>query len=294
MDPRQTRKVTAKVEIIREGRSMRKMRLSDIMSEGFSTYLMKLDGDFIAPTGARLSSILEAPTDDQIKARAGQIWQRKGSPQNQTPEQMKDDYLTARNELESEEEIAAAQSEFSPTTPENQEAILGSQTHVPDQAQSLSGALDSDGTAQVGPDDSPASDDDSSSGPTNANDAAGSLDSDDGQNPATPADLDAHDDSDASAPASKDDKSSDSAADIADPESEKSSKDKNDDGPDEFDEKNRAFTNYIDGLIKGGTGSSSGDNLSESSERIDRGSYSLIEAVYGPKKLEIVNYKLSR
>ena len=104
MDPRQKRKANKRVEIVREGGSMRKMRLSDIMSESFSKYLMGLDGDFIAPTGDRLSDLLEAPTDAQIRARAGEIWKNKGSPQ-QPGEQMRADYLNAKTELEDEEEL---------------------------------------------------------------------------------------------------------------------------------------------------------------------------------------------
>jgi hypothetical protein len=68
----------------------------------------------------------------------------------------------------------------------------------------------------------------------------------------------------------------------------------NDGGPDEFDEKNRAFTNYIDNLIKSKPGEGSGDDLSEASGRSSRRTHSLIEVVYGAREFEIVDYKRAR
>ena len=78
MDPKKRARTVGRVEIVREAVPRRKIRLSDIMSESFSKYLMELEGAFIAPTGLRVSELDEAPTDDQIKNRAFQIYKDKG------------------------------------------------------------------------------------------------------------------------------------------------------------------------------------------------------------------------
>jgi hypothetical protein len=63
-------------------------------------------------------------------------------------------------------------------------------------------------------------------------------------------------------------------------------------GPDEFDEKNRPFTSYIDSLLgigapsAGGDGDSDTGSVSESIRSTRR--LSLLDAVYGGRRLEIV------
>jgi hypothetical protein len=101
----------------------RKLGLVDYLGESSDHHLLELDDDSIISTGARLSKIEEAPTDDQIKARAGQVWQRKGSPKDQPPDQVQADYFTAKSELEDEEELVDTRNASSPTSPENEEGM---------------------------------------------------------------------------------------------------------------------------------------------------------------------------
>ena len=312
MDPKKRSRVGGRVEIVREAVSRRKMRLSDVMSESFSKYLMELDGDFIAPTGARISRIEEAPTDAQIKARAVLIWQRKGSPRDQPPDQVRADYLNAKSELDDEEELVDARNASSPTNPENEEGMLGFQagraaaaplpaapptTAPPPEPPASSGVDPGGDNDNTGDNDGPGSNtvdvDDDAGSPPGGGDASGFNDPTGGEGGVDTI------------------KSNDEAPEAENPEvgtpegegnvqqpddiqgtdtpTDDSSKDLG--GPDEFDEKNRAFTSYIDSLINGTqpvTGG--GDNLAEVSRR----STSLIEAVYGSRKIEIVNYKRSR
>jgi hypothetical protein len=78
----------------------------DYLGESSVRNLLELDDSSVISTGVSLSSVLEA-TDDQIRARAGEIWQNKGAPQNQSPDQMRDDYLSAKDALEREERDSA-------------------------------------------------------------------------------------------------------------------------------------------------------------------------------------------
>ena len=274
------------------------------MSEGFSKYLMELDGDFIAPTGARISRIEEAPTDDQIKARAGQIWQRKGSPKNQPPDQVRADYLNAKSELDDEEELVDARNASSPTNPENEEGMLGFQAGRAAAAPSPAvPPAPSAVPAGVDPED------DSDNDNTGDNDGTGSntVDVDDGAGSPPGGDASTVEDPSSSEGGEGGVPTNDETLKDADPQNtdpiddiqgtdtptDDPSKDLG--GPDEFDEKNKAFTSYIDGLITGVPAAAGGeDSLPAVSESLLLRPRSLIEAVYGSRKLEIVNYKRSR
>lgn len=308
MDPKKRSRVGGRVEIVREAVSRRKMRLSDVMSESFSKYLMELDGDFIAPTGARISRIEEAPTDAQIKARAGQIWQKKGSPQNQPADQVRADYLNAKSELDDEEDLVDARNASSPTNPENEEGMLGFQagraaaapspaaapTTVPPPEPPAPSGVDPGGdNDNTGDNDGPGSNtvdvDDDAGSPPSGGDASTVEDpsSAEGGEGVVPTNDETPEDADAQNTDPIDDAQGGAVP------SDDPSKDLG--GPDEFDEKNRAFTSYIDGLINGTpTAAGGGDNLSEASDSLLLRSRSLIEAVYGSRKIEIVNYKRSR
>jgi len=127
----------------------------DYLGESSVRNLLELDDSSVISTGVSLSSILEA-TEDQIRARAGEIWQNKGSPQNQSPDQMRDDYLSAKDALEREE--LAAQPEGTPppdseTDSEEQAPpnSSGEPTVVPDvDSEELSDNLSPDGSSAAG------------------------------------------------------------------------------------------------------------------------------------------------
>ena len=87
-------------------RRPRKLGLMDYLGESSVRNLLELDDSSVISTGVSLSSVLEA-TEDQIMARAGEIWQNKGAPKNQSPDQMRDDYLSAKDALEREERDSA-------------------------------------------------------------------------------------------------------------------------------------------------------------------------------------------
>lgn len=270
MDPKKRSRVGGRVEIVREAVSRRKMRLSDVMSESFSKYLMELDGDFIAPTGARISRIEETPTDDQIKARAGQVWKRKGSPQNQPYAAMQADYFDAKSELEAEEERVDAP----PATPSVDPTDNVDNDNTSDNDGTGSNTVDVDNGVGSSPSGGDVSTVENPSFPEGGEGGVPT-------NYVTPEDADAQN-------TDPIDDAQGGAVPSDDPSKELG-------GPDEFDERNRAFTSYIDGLINGtppATGG--GDSLAEVSDSSLLRSRSLIEAVYGSRKLEIVNYKRSR
>lgn len=293
MDPKKRARTVGRVEIVREAVSRRKMRLSDVMSESFSKYLMELDGDFIAPTGLRVSELDETPTQDQIRNRAFQIYNDKGAGQ----QNQKTNWDQATEELEAEEELVAARNAASPTTPENEEGMLGFQAGraaagTPPAAPPTT-APPSKPAAPNGVD--PGADND------NINGAAGLGGGNAGtvENPSateggegvvrTNDEIPKDKAPEVETPAGKGDVQGSEDIQGTDTPTDDSSKELG--GPDEFDEKNKAFTSYIDDLINGTpTAAGGGDNLVEVSRR----STSLIEAVYGSRKIEIVNYKRSR
>ena len=304
MDPKKRSRGGGRVEIVREAVSRRKMRLSDVMSESFSKYLMELDGDFIAPTGLRVSELDEAPTQDQIKNRAFQIYKNNGGGQ-QNP---KTNWDQATEELEDEEELVDARNAASPTNPENEEGMLGFQagraaaapspaaapTTVPPPEPPAPSGVDPGGdNDNTGDNDGPGSNtvdvDDDAGSPPSGGDASTVEDpsSAEGGEGVVPTNDETPEDADAQNTDPIDDAQGGAVP------SDDPSKDLG--GPDEFDEKNRAFTSYIDGLINGTpTAAGGGDNLSEASDSLLLRSRSLIEAVYGSRKIEIVNYKRSR
>lgn len=111
-------------------RRPRKLGLMDYLGESSVRNLLELDDSSVISTGVSLSSVLEA-TEDQIRARAGEIWQNKGAPQNQSPDQMKDDYLSAKDALE-REELAAQPTQDSTTDQDpNQGPPAGSDGEPP-------------------------------------------------------------------------------------------------------------------------------------------------------------------
>lgn len=293
MDPKKRARTVGRVEIVREAVSRRKMRLSDVMSESFSKYLMELDGDFIAPTGLRVSELDETPTQDQIKKRSFQIYKDKGGGE-QNP---KTNWDQATEELEGEEELVDARNAASPTNPENEEGMLGFQAGraaaAPSPAAPPTTAPPPGTLVPSGVD--PGADNDNINGAAGLGGGnAGTVevpDSSEGGEGVVPA----NDETpkvkapEVETPAGKGDVQGSDDIQGTDTPTDDSSKDLG--GPDEFDEKNRAFTSYIDGLINGEPpAAGGGDNLSEVSRR----STSLIEAVYGSRKIEIVNYKRSR
>lgn len=298
MDPRQKRKANKRIEIVREGGSMRKMRLSDIMSESFSKYLMELDGDFIAPTGDRLSRIEEVTRDAIATLAHKKSQERTARGENPDP---KADWLESEKELQDQEDSAP---EAASAAAKEREAAL-----YPDTVQgtpTVSGAAAQTPAAPViVDDDEPAAPSTTQPPPAAGGDGAQDVD-DAAGSPPSGGDSNTAQDPDSTEggpdvvkpndqrPGGVDPLDADQIDDIqdTDPSSDDSNKDLG--GPDEFDEKNRAFTNYIDSLIKNKTGVSTEDSLPAVSERAGRGRRSLVEAVYGSQKIEIVDYKLSR
>lgn len=314
MDPRQKRKANKRVEIVREGGSMRKMRLSDIMSESFSKYLMGLDGDFIAPTGDRLSDLLEAPTEDQIKARAAQNWQAKGSPRGQSSEQMRDDYLNAKTELDDEEELVNVRNASSPTNPDNEAGRLGLQDQIaaaqpqPEAPQgppaptvqppagpltqglSMLPAVDDEEDAVIQPPATkPGAPPPTSQPPTGPdNDVDYELGGGDSSTVVAPERPEGGPGvfEPTNPPVKPEDATG--AVDVAGDSPDDSSKELG--GPDEFDEKNKPFTAQMDALITdmaSGAAAGSPADVYSMSERALRRGRSLVEAVYGPRTLVI-------
>ena len=313
MDPRQKRKANKRVEIVREGGSMRKMRLSDIMSESFSKYLMGLDGDFIAPTGDRLSDLLEAPTDAQIRARAGEIWKNKGSPQ-QPGEQMRADYLNAKTELEDEEELVNVRNALSPTNPDNEAGRLGlqdqiaaaqPQPEVPQgppaptvqppagpltQGLSMLPAVEDEEDAVIQP---PATKPGAPPPvPQPPTDPDNDVDHELGGGDSSTVDVPERPEGgpevfEPTNPPVKPEYAT-GAVDVAGDSPDDSSKELG--GPDEFDEKNKPFTAQMDALITGmasDAAAGSPADVYSVSERALRRGRSLVEAVYGPRTLVI-------
>ncbi len=278
MDSKQRKKGEGKIEIIRESRVGRKMRLSDIMSESFSTYLAELDGDFVAPTGSRISRIDEVDKSDIAALAHKKSQDRKASGKSGTQQ---DDWLEAEQELRDQEDAAAAEtaaaaakereaelypdsSQGAPSSPAARvrtPAPTAAQP-IPDEGDPTVPAVDPDDQLSTvgGGDSSTANTDGGDDSETNNDDNPSSIKPEDSngaesiQDPATPSDQDG--------------------------------------GPDEFDEKNKAFTSYIDSLIASGDGTVPGDNDSSVplSERSDARAprRSLIEAVYGAPPLEII------
>jgi len=293
---------------------------------------MELDGDFIAPTGLRMSELDEA-TDDQIRARAVQIWRNNG----EGAQDPKANWVQATQELEDEEELTSDRNKFSPTNPDNVEKMLGVQDHdaavpqpptttttattpqpptvttpapgvihpgqtmLPDveDDDTIPGAdpqppvvtppgTDTQPTAVVTPPvtpPQPGSDDADSMGIVDGEET-GNVD---GISLPGPDDETERDNSGYVPPPGKLDSQID---DIADPGQQT---DSSDGGPDEFDEKNRPFTDYMDRLIKGETGpgapadtdsqpTSATSTTSEGRRRLP----SLAEAVFGSSRFEIV------
>lgn len=281
MDPKKRARTVGRVEIVREAVPRRKIRLSDIMSESFSKYLMELDGDFIAPTGLRVSELDETPTDDQIKNRAFQIYKDKGGGE-QNP---KVNWDQATKELGDEEDLISARNDLSPTNPENAAALLGVQDHdttVPQPPTTTTTATTPQPptvTTPVTPP-QPGSDDADSTGIVD-NEVTGSVD---GVRLPGPDDETERDNSGYVPPPPEGDVQLD---DIASPGQQTDSADG---GPDEFDEKNRPFTTQMDALIDDMTsGAAAGPpaDVYSASERAHRRGRSLVEAVYGPRTLVI-------
>jgi hypothetical protein len=299
MDPKKRAKGGGRVEIVREAVPRRKIRLSDIMSESFSRYLMELDGDFIAPTGLRMSEL-----DEAEKSTGGQYTpdavKRAQELQADDPTATPDSFLT-----QAERELSA------PTPPPPQAPTTTTTTTTTPQPPTttppppvvthpgkpmLPPVDDDDPTAGVvppppvtpppGPPAQPPTG--TTPGPDDVDDARGAVDPNevndvDGLNLPGP-DDESGPDTDARPPDEEEDDSVNGTGNVEDPSPPTDSADG---GPDEFDEKNRPFTNFIDSLISGtplpGPGT---DTLSEGPRRRLP---SLAEAVFGSSRLEIVS-----
>jgi len=310
MDPKKRARTVGRVEIVREAVPRRKIRLSDIMSEGFSKYLMELDGDFIAPTGARLSRMEEATAAEIGPLAAQNAKDRKA--RGAQPDQ-RADWLEAETEIREKEEAAAAaaaaarseewQAEMSQalpqvdpptpaptptlapppaTTPATTPATPPGTDDGPGDERGIDTDVirtDNDDARRVAPD----GDDVSGFDDPVGREGGGATVEPNDEAPKVKA-------PEAGAP--KDVQQSD---DIQGTETPTDDPSKDLGGPDEFDEKNKAFTSYIDGLITGvPAAAAGGDSLPAVSESLLLRPRSLIEAVYGSQKIEIVNYKRSR
>jgi hypothetical protein len=303
MDPKKRAKGGGRVEIVREAVPRRKIRLSDIMSESFSRYLMELDGDFIAPTGLRMSEL-----DEAEKSTGGQYTpdavKRAQELQADDPTATPDSFLAqAERELSAPTPAAPveppATTPVSPPqkpTPPSPGVIHPGQAMLPDieDDDTAPGAdpqppvvtppgTDTQPTTVVTPPVTPPQpgfDDADSTGIVDGEET-GNVD---GVRLPGPDDETERDNSSHVPTYPESDSQLD---DIASPGQQTDSADG---GPDEFDEKNRPFTTQMDALIddvtSGAAAGPSADVYSVS-ELAHRRVRSLVEAVYGPRILVI-------
>ena len=269
---------------------------------------MELDGDFIAPTGLRMSEL-----DEAEKSTGGQYTpdavKRAQELQADDPTATPDSFLTqAERELSAPTPTAPVEppttTPVSPPqkpTPPSPGVIHPGQTMLPDveDDDTTPGAdpqppvvtppgTDTQPTAVVTPPvtpPQPGSDDADSTGIVDGEET-GNVD---GISLPGPDDETERDNSGYVPPPGKLDAQTDDSADPG------QQTDSSDGGPDEFDEKNRPFTDYMDRLIKGETGpwtpadtdsqpTSATSTTSEGRRRLP----SLAEAVFGSSRFEIV------
>lgn len=309
MDPAQKRKATKRIEIVRESGSNRRMRLSDIMSESFSKYLMDLDGDFIAPTGARLSDLLEALKQGGGEYSPDVVARAQGLQQDPTEDPGK--YLArAERELSATSPIARGapmlpdvpddkdQNETQPpavtqpppvarppaTAPTKVEPAV-----APPAEEESDVVVKSPITTPAAPTLPPSDDDNARNLPPGGGDIStvnnAGRDNDSEPDNQSAVALPNPDGSDAADPI-------EDAAGTGVNDGSQGGKSDELGGPDEFDEKNKPFTDYMNSLISGqmsgeaGSATSTKDTLPEGRRRATR---SLLEAVYGSSRTIVID-----
>ena len=281
---------------------MRKMRLSDIMSESFSKYLMGLDGDFIAPTGARLSDLLEALKSGGGEYSPDVVARAQGLQKD--PAEDPEKYLArAERELSATSPIAPGapmlpdipdeddQGEPQPPAVTPPAVVAPSPTTAPAKVEPAVTPPSEDEMDAVihPPATKPGAPPPTSQPPT---DPDNDVDHELGGGDSSTVDVPERPEGGPAVfePTNPPVKPEDAtgAVDVAGDSPDDSSKELG--GPDEFDEKNKPFTAQMDALITGmasDAAAGSPADVYSVSERALRRGRSLVEAVYGPRTLVI-------